>query len=170
MRAVPLDATHQPLPAGALFARDEDEFLAALRARVTELDISQATLDAIAGLPVGFSGKLLCNPPMRHLSSLTLWLVLGAVGFKLALISDAEGLAKVQNRLVKCKVPNRRTTMITIARRRMSPWLFDGDRARKIGHLGGLARAKKLHANAALSEVRRQAAFKRWRHRPVKTS
>src|ERR1700730_13759600 len=98
--AVPPSAatTHQPLPAGALFARDETEFLDALRARVEELDISHLTLDAVAGLPVGFAGKLLCNPPMRHISSLTLWLLLGAVGFKLALIPDAEGLPRGRNR------------------------------------------------------------------------
>ena len=79
-------------------------------------------------------------------------------------------LAKRRGLLTRRKLWFHPETMQAIARRRLLPWLFDSEKAKEMGHRGGCARAAKLHANAARSEVRRKAAFKRWRHRPVKTS
>jgi hypothetical protein len=163
-----LDTPAQPTTPlnGVQLVHDEHEFLAAIRARLDELGVTYDSLDRAAGLPDRFSSKILCRPPVRHVSALTLWLVLGAVGLDLALIPNPEALARVQKLLVKRKITtHRHTSMITIARRRMSPWLFDSQKAKEMGRLGGLARAAKHHARVAVSEMKRQAACARWRKR-----
>jgi hypothetical protein len=153
-----------------VLVQSEAALRAAIRERITELQTTYDAVDLAAGLPERFASKLLCEPPMRGISAMALWLILPALGYDIGLIPNAALLAKVQGLLAKRKSNAHRPTMITIARRRMSPWLFNSERAKKMGRLGGRARAAKLHANASLSEVRRQAAFKRWHHRPVKTS
>ena len=168
LRAVlPIDASTTPsLPAGALLACNENEFLAAIRARVAELDVSYDTLDRVAGLPDRFVSKLLCDPPMRSISQATLWLLMGALGYKLALIPDVEGLAKVQNRLVKRLGSNtRHISTITVGRRRMSPWLFDPERGRDAARV----RLAKLKP-AQRVEIARNAARSRWKQNRKKCS
>jgi hypothetical protein len=155
----------QLMPAGAVLARNETELLTAIRARIAELDVSYDTLDRIAGLPDRFASKLLCNPPIRQISQATLWLLMGAIGFKLALIPDAEGLAKVQNRLVKRRGPNPHITMITVARRRVSPWLFSPERGREMARV----RLAKLGPKRR-GEIARNAARSRWKRKWRKCS
>jgi hypothetical protein len=135
----------------------ETELLAAIRARVAELDISYDTLDHIAGLPARFASKLLCDPPNRQISQATLWLLMGAIGLKIELIEDPEAYARVQSRLVKRVGANaRHITPLSLARRRKSPWLFDAVRSQL---------ANKLR-NEILSPQRRVAiARKAARHR-----
>jgi hypothetical protein len=167
--AVLADApTTQPTtaPAGVVLVHDEADLLAAIRARLDELETTYAGLDAAAGLPDRFASKLLCDPPMRRISSMTLWLILPALGYDIGLIHNADALNRVKGLLSKRKLPHHRPpSMITIARRRVSPWLFNSERARKNGRLGGLARAAKRRANAAISKVRRQGALARWSKR-----
>jgi hypothetical protein len=166
-----LDTPAQPTtPPGVVLVHDETDLRAAIRERINQLETTQAGLDAAAGLPDRFASKLLCEPPMRRMTPAVLWLVLPALGYDVGLVPNAAALAKVRGLLTKRKVWNQPPRVQAIAKPRATPWLFDSERAKQIGRLGGLARAAKLHANAAISEVRRQAAFKRWRHRPVKTS
>jgi hypothetical protein len=163
--AVLADATTPLLPAGAVLARNENEFLAAIRARVAALDVSYDTLDRIAGLPDRFASKLLCDPPMRQISQATLWLLMGALGYKLALIEDAEAFAKVQSRLVKRKAPNRRISTMTLARRRNSPWLFNAESGRAMVSV----RLTKLNPKQRI-EIARNAARARWKRKCRKCS
>jgi hypothetical protein len=154
------------MPAGAVLARNENEFLAAIRRRVAELDVSYDTLDRIAGLPDRFASKLLCDPPMRSISQATLWLLMGALGYKLALIPDVEGLAKVQTRLVKRLGSNtRHISTITVGRRRMSPWLFDPERGREMASV----RLAKIKPSRRV-EIARNAARSRWKGKRRKCS
>jgi hypothetical protein len=152
----------QPMPApdGVLLVRDEDELLAAIRGRLDELGVTYDVLDRVAGLPDRFSSKLLCRPPARHVSALTLWLVLGAVGYKIALVHDEDALAKVKGLLSKRKIPNRRITEITVARRRMSLWLFTPERGREMAKL----RAAKLTPEQRTQSARK-ASRVRWKWR-----
>jgi hypothetical protein len=146
------------MPNGAVLARNEAELLAAIRARVAELDVSYDTLDRIAGLPDRFASKLLCDPPMRQISQATLWLLMGAIGYKIALLPDAEGLAKVQSRLVKRKAPNRHISTMTLARRRNSPWLWNAETGREMASV----RLTKIKPKQRI-EIARNAARARWK-------
>jgi hypothetical protein len=68
-----------------------DGLILALRARSEELGMSRETLDAIAGLPHGYSSKLLMisnTKSKKRLGSLSLWAILGALGIELRLVED----------------------------------------------------------------------------------
>jgi hypothetical protein len=170
MRAVLPDAANHS-SAGMVLVQSEAALRAAIRERITELQTTYDAVDQAAGLPDRFASKLLTEPPMRGISASVLWLILPALGYDIGLIHNADALAKRRGLLAPRKHSHHRpATMITIARRRMAPWLWNSESAKKMGRLGGRARAAKLHANAAISEVRRKAASARWHHRPVKTS
>jgi hypothetical protein len=71
----------------------------AIRARVEQLNISRECLDEVAGLPAGYSGKLLSQgkaKDVKRFGPLSLDLLLKATGLKLVLVDDREALAKVQ--------------------------------------------------------------------------
>src|SRR5206468_2426011 len=68
--------------------RDYDELVAAVRARVAELNITHANVDDVSGVPGGYASKLLCNPPMRTMGRVSLGLMLGALGLKLLVVED----------------------------------------------------------------------------------
>ena len=158
------------MPNGAVRVASEADLREAIRGRIEELETTYDALDRAAGLTDRFASKLLCEPPMRGISAATLWLILPALGFDVVLVPNADLLAKRRGLLTKRRLWFHPETMQAIARRRLLPWLFDSENAKEMGHRGGCARATKLHARASLSEKKRQAAFKRWRHRPVKTS
>jgi hypothetical protein len=81
----------------------EQQMLDIIRARVDELGITYATLDAVAGLPDGYAGKLLAPRPLRRAGPIALSLILGALGYGVQLFHDEEALAKVRRRFVKRK-------------------------------------------------------------------
>jgi hypothetical protein len=54
------DTMAAPVP---LLVRNEDDLLAAIRARLIELNITYETLDSVAVLPERYASKLLCDPP-----------------------------------------------------------------------------------------------------------
>jgi hypothetical protein len=45
---------------------DYQELAAAIRQRITELDISQETVENLAGIPSGYLAKITSNPPLRR--------------------------------------------------------------------------------------------------------
>ncbi len=74
-------------PADVLAVVTEYPALArALADRRKELGLSQLATDAIAGFHDGYTGKLECG--LKHLGSMSLPSILGALGLKLALIRD----------------------------------------------------------------------------------
>jgi hypothetical protein len=91
---------------GRLFATATDypALLAAIKKRLGELNVSLECIDSIAGLSERYFGKLTCNPPIRYLSTFSMFLVLQALGLKIALVYDPEALQRVQSRLI-CRSP-----------------------------------------------------------------
>jgi hypothetical protein len=81
------------------------DLLKLIRARVLELRISHETMDAVCGLPSGYSSKLLCDPPVRRLGVLSLGCVVGALGCVLIVAEDAEQIVKIRPRLALRKHP-----------------------------------------------------------------
>ena len=58
-----------------------------IRARCAELQITYDTLDVVAVLPDGYASKLLCEYPVKHIGALTLWSILGTLGFQIGLVT-----------------------------------------------------------------------------------
>jgi hypothetical protein len=69
------------------------------RDRAAALRISRAVLDEVAGLPTGYSGKLLAEQPMRHFGAVSLGPVFEALGMKIVVVEDAESLRRLAPRL-----------------------------------------------------------------------
>jgi hypothetical protein len=164
---LPIDtSTTQPTiaPDGVLaVVRSENDLLAAIRARLDELGTTLAGLDAAAGLPDRFASKLFCG--MRHISPMTLWLILPALGLDVGLIHNPAALAKVRGLLEPRKGVNPHITEVTMARRRMSPWLFDPERGRKAARV----RLAKLGPERRV-EIATNAARSRWKRKCRKCS
>lgn len=98
-------------PKSLATVRDYDGLIAAIRARREELDVSLQTIDEVSGVQSGYAGKLLCNPPMKHLGPMSLGVILGTLGLMLVVVEDPEALARVRGRLVRRadRVPHRKT-------------------------------------------------------------
>ena len=79
--------------------RTTEDLREVFRRRVTELNISLETLDAIAGLPTRYSSKVLGLQPTRRFGQISFEALLGALGLMLLVVEDPEALARVQHRL-----------------------------------------------------------------------
>jgi hypothetical protein len=97
-----------PAPRQLAVIHDYDELLAAIRARRDELQITHETIDDVSGLQPGYTSKLFAPRPIRHLHSVSLGLVLGALGLAIVLVEDQIALARVSGRLVKRERPARK--------------------------------------------------------------
>jgi hypothetical protein len=143
-----------------LLIHDERELIAAIRARLVELNITYSALDLAALLPDGYTSKLLAPEPMKHMGGLVLWSVLGTLGYRIALVHDEELLARFRARLT----PRERAPQAS-GRAPPVTYALTHQFLRKIGRLG----AAKSHAVASkkrhISKVNRANALKRW-HKP----
>ena len=150
--------TEQPLGV----CRTADDLRAVLRARFAELGVSFETVDHVAGLPTRYTAKVLGLQATRSFGQISLTALLGAAGIKLIAMEDTEALDRVRDRLV----PLERIDHSAAPRRRIVV-KFTREFMRKIGALGGRKSAENRRARAskrkALSEMKRQAALKRWR-------
>lgn len=86
--------------------RDYDQLIAALRARVAELDVAGETVDHVAGIPLRYTMKLLAPVPVKSLGRSSMGPLLGALGLKLLVVEDHEALEKIRHRLVKVRNPS----------------------------------------------------------------
>jgi hypothetical protein len=120
--------------------------------------VSLDTVDHIAGLPMRYTAKVLGLQPTRNFGQVSLTALLGAAGIKLVAFEDAEALDRVRNRLA----PLERIDCGRAKKRRTVVIKFTSKFLREMGSLGG----RKKHANALhrrhVSDVRREAANKRW--------
>ncbi|WP_018320239.1 hypothetical protein [Bradyrhizobium sp. WSM2793] len=97
--AVPAKTT----PTAAPIVRSMAGLVEALRQRRDELDISNETIDNIAGFPERYTSKLLAPRAPRNLSYHSLGQILGALGVGLRLVEDPEQVARVRRRWEKRK-------------------------------------------------------------------
>ena len=144
-----------PLPPAAEFARIEhsEALLKAIRARITQLELSHEVLDYAAGLPLGYSGKLLANPPVKRMGHFTLFLILQTLGLDIVLVENPEALESLKNR----HFHRRRPFML----RQPRITVFTPDFRRVNGSKGARARNIKLSAKRRIALARR-AARARW--------
>jgi hypothetical protein len=84
------------------------ELLAAIRARRDALNISHETIDDLAGLPAGYTSKLLSPDPIRGIGYMSLGAVLGALGMALIAVEDSAAVTRVHEKWVPRKRPQRK--------------------------------------------------------------
>lgn len=83
--------------------RTQAEMVEAYRARIRELNISFATVDAISGLPDGYTAKLMSPRPMKGLGEKAIEGLNGALGIAFTVMVDPEQVQRVQGRWAKRK-------------------------------------------------------------------
>ena len=130
-----------------------EQMLAALRARINELQINGERFDEYSGLPRGYLSKLVGAKPIRRLGMISFAPVLAGLGLRLLVIEDTAATERLKNRL-----PPRNGSYV-----RSAAWQVTLTRRflQKIGRLGGQANMAKLTAEQR-SELGRKGAAARW--------
>jgi hypothetical protein len=82
-----------------------EELLAALRARRDELQLTHERVDDISGLPSGYFGKLMTQPPIKNLGWLSFGLCLDALGVALVMVENPEQVKRVESRWIPRERP-----------------------------------------------------------------
>lgn len=160
--------------------RTQAEMVEAYRARIRELNISFATVDAISGLPDGYCAKLMSPKPMKGLGEKAIEGLNGALGIAFTVTVDPEQVERVQGRWTRRKraidrkklallpplsiplsidheVPKQIAITPDLHRQ-----IVDPERMREIGRLGGKARLTKL-SRRQRKAIARKAILTRWR-------
>jgi hypothetical protein len=138
------------------YVHDYDGLIAAIRARMAELRVTNETIGAIAGLAGGYVGKLLAPSRIKNLGPTSFGLMLQSLGLKLIVVEDTKTTAKMRPRWTR-----REKALPLVAMVRTPPratWLFTSRSGRK---------AAETRANKLSSSERRaiglNAITVRWR-------
>jgi hypothetical protein len=143
--------------------RTEDELRDAICRRRDAMGVSNEWLDEFTGLPNGYIGKLLCNPPIRALSARALLWIAGAMGFAVAFVDDPQPFERIAGQVVLKSRPSnydspKTAPIVQVIRRSF---------LRKIGRKGALQRKANFDAatrkRRKISAQNRRNALKRWR-------
>lgn len=142
-------------------ATDLLEARRALRALVEASGMAMLTIDELAGLPRGYTAKVLGEPPIRGLSSQSIFLIAGAIGHKIVFMVDEQraGRIKAHHAYVVCDDRQKRKDAHWRNAWKLS---IEKESAQKRGKLGGNARRDRLTAEQR-SRIARKAARARWR-------
>lgn len=97
--------------------RTQADMVEAYRARIRELNISFATVDAISGLPDGYTAKLMAPKPMKGLGEKAIEGLNGALGIGFAVTVDPDQVRRVKGRWVKRKRAIDRKKQVALAPR-----------------------------------------------------
>jgi hypothetical protein len=95
-------------PMTAKLIHSMSDLLDVIRARRDELNISHETIDHLAGFPAGYTSKLLAPEPLRGIGYMSLGAVMGALGMAMVAIEDATAAARVHQKWVPRKRPQRK--------------------------------------------------------------
>jgi len=79
-------------------AKDYEGLIAAFRARAAHLQVSRQTLDDVSGLPDYYCAKLLGPKRVKHIGSVSLGPLLGALGLKLIVCEDPKSMRRYATR------------------------------------------------------------------------
>lgn len=146
--------------------RSMAELLNAMRARRDYLDISHETIDAISGVPSGYTSKLFAPIPTRGIGYKSLGDVLGALGMALVPVEDPEAMRLVRHRWAKRGPSGPRSPVAPWEPVRISAGISPELHAhlKSIASRGGQARWKRL-GKRARSKLAKQAIAVRWAKR-----
>jgi hypothetical protein len=85
------------------------ELIEVLRERRDLLNISHETIDELAGLPSGLTGKILAPEPIRGVGYGSLGPLLGALGVAILVVEDSAAATRVHQRWIPRKRTWRKT-------------------------------------------------------------
>jgi hypothetical protein len=125
------------------------ELIAGLRSRLAELEISYATLDALAGWTDSYATKVLGQEPQRHMGVMAFDAMINALALKVVLVDDPQKLEKIRSHRDFVTRKHRARAVgahACVAHRVTREFL------RQIGVKGGLATREKLSARRTQSD------------------
>jgi hypothetical protein len=134
-----------------------DGMLAAVRARVNELQINGERFDEFAGLPRGYLSKLIGANPTRRIGMTSMGPLFAALGICCVMIENPSATARLKGRLVPNQSNYMRPTYthVIVTNRKWA-------RIQKLGHQARQAVWNKLTPQQR-SNMMRALALKRWR-------
>jgi hypothetical protein len=142
---------------------DYEEMIAAIRARMRELGITNETVDAITGLPAGYTGKLIAGNATKNMGRMSFGAILQALALRLIVVEDAAAAEKMRPRWAQRK---KAAPLVAMARTPpRATWLFTPRSGRKAAK----ARAEKLSATERRA-IGLNAITVRWRREREKES
>lgn len=137
---------------------DESDLVAALRARLEEINVSRAEVDAQCDLPAGYTSKRLAIPQIKYFGRDAFWDIAEAMGLAVVLVEDPNATARhavrMKSRVKKyARIDNSHWNARTLCIMR--------DIARKHGLEG--ARVKNIRTGKRRrKQIARRAAQIRW--------
>lgn len=143
--------------------RTEADMVEAYRARIRELNISYATVDAISGLPDGYTAKLMSPKPMKGLGEKAIEGLNGALGIGFVSAVDSAQVARVKPRWTKRKRAIDRRVASTLAAKPQiiaisAEQLEQKAQMQMWGQMGGKASGKTRRAKAMKKRARQRVA------------
>jgi hypothetical protein len=144
-------------------ARDADELVALLRARKAALQISDVTIDELAGFQQGYVGKLLGVGRIKTLGAMSLSALLGVLALKLVVVVDEEQEARMKRRWLR-----RDKRYVVVREVKISPSLVKraAPAARAMtARMGGKARWKGKPASERAAHIAKMNLAKLEAHR-----
>jgi hypothetical protein len=137
-------------------------FMAALRTRADELDVSRETLDAVSGLQNGYCAKLLAPVPIRAIGPTSLGPLLQALGLAIIVVEDLGAFEKIEARLRKRRRKDDAHAAVLTLKRHKPRGVWKGDKA-----WGKVMTARRLLTltPARRSRIAKQAARAMWKKR-----
>lgn len=138
--------------------KDYDGMIAALRARMTEIGVTNETMDALTGLQSGYVGKLLGPSQIKRIGPVSMGLLMQGLAIKFVMIEDETLLEEMRERW---KMREKAKPLAKPLSSNGSISDFKGF-LRRLGRKGGKARIKRM----SRGERRRIAARggkERWR-------
>lgn len=142
-------------------ASDPFEMRKAFRLLVEASGMSRRKIDEVAGLPIGYTDKLLCEPPVRNIGPTSFFPLLWALSHKIRFIPDPHAKRKIE-------AHHMFQTRDERARRGDDHWRnakalgIVREKGKETGFLGGKARFAKMTPKQ-LKHHQRKAANARWR-------
>ena len=137
------------------------EMREALRKLVTASGMSRRQVDELAGLPLGYTDKLLCEPPIRNIGPTSFFPLLWALSQRIVFVPDPASRSRIMARET-FETRDERKARGDEHWRNAKALRMMGEIARKTGSAGG----RKAVANMTPEQIRRQrqkAANARWR-------
>lgn len=146
--------------------RSNEDLRTIFRERIVALDLTYEQVDALAGLPRGYTSKVMAG--MKRFGPIALEAFMGVTGVMLVAVEDAEALARIGPRFEARRraVANRASSGYYIVKRTRKYMA-------EIGRLGGVKSGASRHAMAsrkrAFIESQRARAIRRWERKNARS-
>jgi hypothetical protein len=127
-----------------------EEMIAALRQRVSELQIHGQRFDDFAGLPIGYLSKLIGPNPVRRIGMQSFAPLLTGLGLRLLVIEDPQATARLKSRVVPRNQSYARRVSLYVNGLTDRKWA----RIQKIGRQARWEKLSKKERSAIMRAVR----------------